>query len=81
MLVKLQNPQSGGTLQLTHSWPTYYYYLIFAIPIIPIWFFIGRLVFSNSKSLRRNRRREAVFAPRPEIINQGFPEMANLLKQ
>jgi len=81
MLVKLQNPQSGGTLQLRHSWPTYYYYLIFAIPVIPFWLFIGRLLFSNSKSLRRNRRRAPVFAPRSEIINQGFPEMANLLKQ
>jgi hypothetical protein len=49
MLVKLANGQSGE-LVLKRTWPVYYFYLLFAIPVIPILLFFGKLFLQNRRS-------------------------------
>lgn len=48
MLIHVNNLDDGGTISLIHSWPLYYYFILFAIPIVPLsLFFIPRIMSKN----------------------------------
>lgn len=51
MMITLDNNQKEGTLILNHSWPLYYYFFIFAIPVIPIWLLISSKIFGIKKMM------------------------------